>query len=222
MNSILDYYPGNTLLHRINPILKLLIAFAVCAVCFITQSHFVVFGMLALTVLVAFIYSAGKWAVSVIKSLLIFSLILFVVQTLTIGSGNILLELPLGIRITDKGLLFSLLFVLRLITSALPLALMLRFTRGIELANALHKNLRVPFKYAFALSSAVRFIPDFADEMKEIIEVQTARGVELDTKGVFKKLKLILPLCVPLLLNSVRKAETAAISAELRGVNLRR
>jgi energy-coupling factor transport system permease protein len=57
--------------------------------------------------------------------------------------------------------------------------------------------------------------------MTGIMEAQIARGVEFDTGNFFKKIRLLLPLCVPLLVSSVRKIEGSAISAELRGFNLR-
>ena len=58
--------------------------------------------------------------------------------------------------------------------------------------------------------------------MAGIMEAQTARGVAFDTKNILKKIGLIFPLCVPLLITSVRKIEGAAISAELRGFNCRK
>jgi energy-coupling factor transport system permease protein len=218
---MLDYQPGGSLLHRMNPILKLLIALLICVACFVTPLHLVVLSGLFVTLLMAAVCGCGKWALGVVKSLAVLSIIIFVIQALCIQNGTALITLPLGVKITDAGLSFSALFVLRLIASALPLALMLRVTKGIDLANALNRNLRVPFKYAFAVSTAIRFIPAFADEMNEIMEAQTARGVALDAKGL-KKLRLLIPLCVPLMLSCVRKAQTAAISAELRGASLRK
>jgi energy-coupling factor transport system permease protein len=57
--------------------------------------------------------------------------------------------------------------------------------------------------------------------MSGIMEAQTARGVQFDTRNFFRKVGLLLPLCVPLLISSVRRIEVSAISAELRGFNLR-
>ena len=53
------------------------------------------------------------------------------------------------------------------------------------------------------------------------MEAQTARGVEYDTKNPLKKLRLMLPLCVPLLLSSVSKTDATALAAEQRGFYLR-
>ena len=53
------------------------------------------------------------------------------------------------------------------------------------------------------------------------MEAQTARGVEFDQGGIVNKIQLMVPLCVPLLVSSVRKTNSAAIAAEVRGFNLR-
>lgn len=58
------------------------------------------------------------------------------------------------------------------------------------------------------------------NDMAGIMEAQTARGVEFDG-SLAKKLRLMMPLCVPLLVSSVRKTNSAAIAAEVRGFNLR-
>ena len=68
--------------------------------------------------------------------------------------------------------------------------------------------------------STVHFIPVFMNDMAGIMEAQTARGVEFDG-GLVKKVRLMVPLCVPLLVSSVRKTNSAAIAAEVRGFNLR-
>jgi energy-coupling factor transport system permease protein len=120
-----------------------------------------------------------------------------------------------------EGLRFSLLFVLRFVAATMPLTLMFSVTQMGDISNVLNLYLRIPYKYTFALTTAMRFIPLFSDEMAGIMEAQIARGVEFDTKNFFKKLRLLLPLCVPLLISSVRKIEGAAISAELRGFNFR-
>ena len=99
--------------------------------------------------------------------------------------------------------------------------MVLAVTRISDLANALVQVLHLPYKYAFTLTTAIRFIPQFLEEMGGIMEAQTARGVEFDTKNAFRKLGLMLPLCAPLLISSVRRSEATAVAAEVRGFRLR-
>lgn len=111
--------------------------------------------------------------------------------------------------------------VLRLIGATMPLALLLSVTQMSDLSGVLVQRLHVPYKYAFTLTTAIRFIPVFADSLSGIMEAQTARGVEFDAGGIVRKVRLMVPLCVPLLVSSVRKTNSAAIAAEVRGFNLR-
>ena len=132
------------------------------------------------------------------------------------------MNLPFNLYITDTGLKFSIMLVLRLVGATMPLVIILTVTRMSDLTNVMVQKLHIPYKYTFAFITALRFIPIFENEMTGIIEAQTARGVEFDTKNPVKKLKLLLPLCVPLLISSVKRIEGSAISAELRGFNLRK
>jgi energy-coupling factor transport system permease protein len=81
--------------------------------------------------------------------------------------------------------------------------------------------LRLPYKYAFTITTALRFIPIFTNEMGLIMEAQMARGVEFDTKNPIKKLALVLPLSAPLLISSVGRTNYIAMAAEVRGFYLR-
>ncbi|MDR3345453.1 MAG: energy-coupling factor transporter transmembrane protein EcfT [Oscillospiraceae bacterium] len=219
---MLTYYPGKTFLHRLDPTLKVLFAFTISTACFVFANIFVLLGILLFEFLLALSCGLWKWGLRSILGLLKLCALLFVIQILTYGDGDVLLRLYGDWVITFEGAEIGLILTLRITASALPLALMLRVTKPTALANSLYRYLHIPYKYAFAFGMAMRFIPIFAEEMAEIMEAQTARGVELDTRSFFKKIRLLMPLCVPLLLSSVRKIETATISAELRGFGLRK
>ena len=104
---------------------------------------------------------------------------------------------------------------------AKKLALLLSVTQMSDLSGVLVQRLHVPYKYAFTLTTAIRFIPVFANSLSGIMEAQTARGVAFDTKNPFRKLGLILPLCMPLLISSVGRIHDTAAAAEMRGFTLR-
>ncbi|MDR3280900.1 MAG: energy-coupling factor transporter transmembrane protein EcfT [Synergistaceae bacterium] len=221
MRGFLDYVSGDSVPHRLNPMTKLALAFVLCAACFMTKDHMLVGGVIVCNLCLAAMAGVFDRSARVFLSLLKLAFILFVMQVFFVRQGNVLLTLPKGFYITDEGISFSLLFAMRMIAAAMPLTLMLSITRMSDLSNALVKFLHIPYKYTFVLTTAIRFIPLFSDEMIGIMEAQTARGVEFDTRSFIKKVRLLLPLCVPLLISSVRRIETGAISAELRGFNLR-
>lgn len=64
-------------------------------------------------------------------------------------------------------------------------------------------------------------MPLFTSEFHDIEDAQRSRGVEYDTRNIVKKVQLVAPLFVPLLTSSLRKVDAGAVSAEMRGFNLR-
>lgn len=222
MGGFLDYVPGDSLLHRLNPLTKILLSVSLCAACFVSGNPLFVLGILVVSLVLA--YSAGifRRALRMVTALMKFSILLFLVQVLVIRDGNVLFTLLPGLPITDMGVMFSLLFVLRMIAATLPLAIMLSVTQVSDLSGMLVEKLHVPYKYVFALTTSMRFIPIFALEAADIMAAQTARGVDFDSKNFLRKVRLILPLCVPLLLSSVERIDRGAISAELRGFSMRK
>ena len=154
------------------------------------------------------------------KAVFAFSLILAVLLVLTTPQGDVLVQLPWG-YIGTGSLLAAATTIVRLEAAAIPLFLTFYVTKINDLSNSVVKVLHVPYRYASTFASTVHFIPVFMNDMKGIMEAQTARGVEFDTGGIVNKVRLMVPLCVPLLVSSVRKTNSAAIAAEVRGFNLR-
>ncbi len=216
MRGILEYSAGDSVIHGMNPLTKIFIALCICVASYSADNLIFLAALLALNLLIGAAAGIFKKALAVTVGLGKICLFLFLLQLLFIRDGRVLF-----LFVTDTGVYVAARLVLRLMSACIPLALMLNVTRMNDLANALVKVLHMPYKYAFTLTTAIRFIPLFLAEMSGIMEAQTARGVEFDTVGFFKKLKLILPLCVPLLMISVHKVDGTAVSAEVRGFHLR-
>jgi energy-coupling factor transport system permease protein len=187
-----------------------------CVAAFVSSSIVFLLALLALSIGLGFLGGIRKKTLALTWALVRVSAFLFVLQVLFIRTGT-----PVFLFVTDEGLITAFRVVLRLMDATMPLALMLALTRMNDLANALVKVVRLPYRYAFTLTTALRFIPVFTDEMSAIMESQTARGVDFDTKNPLRKLGLMMPLCVPLLITSVGRTGQAAMAAEVRGFYLR-
>lgn len=216
MNGILEYIPGDSIIHRANPITKLALALGVCASAFISDRILYLLLLLLVNLGIGAIGGAFKKAVSVLKAMGKAAILLIILQVLFIRSGN-----TIFLFVTDEGIVSAIKIALRLMDATMPLVLVLAMTQMTDLANALVAVLHLPYKYAFTLITAMKFIPLFVSELRGIMEAQTARGVEFDAKGIVKRVQLTLPLCIPLLLTSVRKADANAMAVELRGFYLR-
>ena len=219
MKGFLEYVPGDSVLHRMNPVAKLAAAFLLVIACFAT-GNFVLLALLAvLDVALAAQCKMLPQTLGLARAVALFSLVLALIALLFTPQGDVLVQMPWG-YIGTESVIAAALIVVRLVVCAVPLFLVFYVTKLTDMANALVKVLHVPYKYAFTFMSTVHFVPVFMNDMSGITEAQTARGVEFDG-GIAKKIRLMMPLCVPLLVSSVRKTNSAAIAAEVRGFNLR-
>ena len=216
MVNVIDYVPGATVLHRLNPVAKLALASGIIIATFLAASYPALVGLLVITLALGAYAGVFRRLASLLKVLLPLAAIMLVLQMIFVQGGERLVGF-----VTSEGLVTGSKACLRLLGVALPLVLVLTVTKLTDLANACVEILHVPYRYAFAFTTALRFVPLFGQEMNAIMEAQTARGVEYDTKNPIKKLQLMLPLCIPLLISSVGKTDATALAAEQRGFYLR-
>ena len=216
MVNVIDYVPGATVLHRLNPVAKLALASGIIIATFLAASYPALVGLLVITLALGAYAGVFSRLASLLKVLLPLAAVMLVLQMIFVQGGE-----RLAGFVTSEGLVTGSKACLRLLGVALPLVLVLTVTKLTDLANACVEILHVPYRYAFAFTTALRFVPLFGQEMNAIMEAQTARGVEYDTKNPIKKLQLMLPLCIPLLISSVGKTDATALAAEQRGFYLR-
>lgn len=132
-------------------------------------------------------------------ALFVFAVFLAVVQLL--GGGSLQSAYVTGLRM----LCMTVVFIILLTTTRLQ-----------DLTAALVKQVKIPYEYAFMFTAALRFVPDFIAESKAVQEAQACRG--FTTKGnIFKKIKNYMSVIQPLMLKSLGRSETMALSLELRG-----
>ena len=228
MKGFLDYLQGNSILHKIHPLTKLFVAALLCASAFVSSNFFFLTGLILFDIMLSVIGEGKthsglfKRTLGVFKGLFKMSLFLFILQVLLIRQGKVIISITSNYGITDIAIRNGLLLVMRLTAATLPLSVLISVINLNDLSNTLVQELHVPYKYAFTLTSAIRFIPVFSSEMSGIMESQKARGVDFDVKNPFKKIGMILPLCFPLLMGAVRKIEFTAKAAELRGFYFRK
>ena len=216
MLNVIDYVPGRTVLHRLNPVVKLALASAIVIATFLAESWAALGGLLALTLALGAYAGVSSRLFGLLKVLTPIALIMLALQVAFVRGGDAVLLFA-----TSEGIASGGRACLRLVGVALPLVLMLTVTKLTDLANASVEVLHIPYRYAFTFTTALRFVPVFTQEMNAIMEAQTARGVQFDTKNPFKKLTLMLPVCIPLLVTSVKKTDATALAAEQRGFYLR-
>ncbi len=131
--------------------------------------------------------------------LMVFAVILGAVQW--IGGGSLESAYVTGLRM----LAMTLVFIMLLTTTRLQ-----------DLTAALVTQLHIPYAYAFMFTAALRFVPDFLAENKAVLEAQACRGLQM-RGNVLKRMALYLNVVQPMVLKSLSRSETMALSLELRG-----
>lgn len=219
--NLLNYMPGDGFLHRLNPVTKLLVAFLYGVACILCNSIPGEIGFIILMILISASAGIGKRAIKLTEILLVLGILMFLLQLFFVRDGAALLVVGDYTLITTGGLVSACLLSLRVVATMLPLMLLFAITQMNDLCNALVQKAHMPYRYAFIVTTAFRFVPLFTTEFHDIQDAQKARGVDFETKNIVRKVQLIAPLCVPLLVSSLQKVSSSAISAEMRGFNFR-
>ena len=216
MNAVLQYVPGKSFFHKLHPLTKLFWAVLTGILCFICQDVWFLGGIALINILIFFMCKIVREGKSVLKMFMIISIFLLFFTVFFNREGNIIFEYRF-ILITNEGITQGLIMTFRMLGALLPISIMIMLTPANDLAAAVVRYLKIPYKYAFAVTATLRFIPTLTGEMNQIIQAQTARGCDLDKGSPIKKFRRVIPLTVPLLSSSIKKTEQMAISLEVRG-----
>ncbi|MDR3263375.1 MAG: energy-coupling factor transporter transmembrane protein EcfT [Clostridiales bacterium] len=222
-----QYYPADSIVHRLDPRTKLLFTFFYIVAIFFIKSPLGYAGVAVYAV--AIIFAARIPVRTVLKSLkAVIFLLLFtmILNVFFYKDGEVLIEFW-KIKITVEGLFFSFTMALRLILLVMGTSLLTFTTTPTALTDAIEGLLK-PLKYiginvhdlAVIMSIALRFIPSIQEETEKIISAQKARGAEFDTGNIFKKAKAMLPILIPLFISSFRRADELALALDARCYNL--
>lgn len=220
--TIGQYFPSNSLLHKTDPRVKLILLMASLILIFCTFNY-VSISIMIVFVLMAIVVS-GVPLKLYIKSLKTIILIMIFTSLLNIfnDEGNVLFEFGF-ISITDVGVNNTIFISIR-ITCLLLLSAIFTFTTlPTDLTDSVEKLLS-PLKIfrinvsdiAMMMTIAIRFIPTLLEETEKIINSQKSRGADFDSKNIFQKVRSLTSIVVPLLAMSFKRAYELAIAMESR------
>ncbi|NCC66701.1 MAG: energy-coupling factor transporter transmembrane protein EcfT [Clostridia bacterium] len=218
-----QYFPGETVVHRLDPRTKLIFVLAYIVALFVAKSwisYAVLLAVLAAAVAVSRIPPSTMFRG--LKPLTIIIVFTAVINILYNKAGSTLCSFWV-ITITDAGLIkagFMIARIMMLILSSLlvtytttPMAL----TDGIELLFNPLKKIGAPVhEFAMMMSIALRFIPTLIEEADKIMSAQKARGADFETGKLLDRAKALLPLLIPLFVSAFRRADELATAMESR------
>ncbi|MGN0967793.1 MAG: energy-coupling factor transporter transmembrane component T family protein [Oscillospiraceae bacterium] len=217
-----QYFPGNTVIHRMDPRAKLLFTILYIVALFLAKSliaYLVLIVVLAVCVAVSRIKPSALF-----KGMkpIFFLVIITGLLNLFYTSGDPIWQWGF-LKITVEGIWAAVFMILRIVMLICCTFLLTYTTSPIMLTDGLEnllgplKKIKVPVhELSMMMSIALRFIPTLIEETDKIMSAQRARGADFDTGNLFQKAKALVPLLVPLFVSSFRRADELAIAMECR------
>ncbi len=217
-----QYFPGNTVIHRLDPRTKLLLTVLYIIALFLAKflvTYAILLAALALWIAVSKVkLKAILRGMKPILFILIFTGLLNIFYT----PGEPLWQWGF-LKISAEGLWAAFFMVLRILMLIACTFLLTYTTSPIMLTDGLErlldplKKLHVPVhELAMMMSIALRFIPTLIEETDKIMSAQKARGADFETGGLLDKAKALVPLLVPLFISAFRRADELAVAMECR------
>ena len=222
--TIGQHFPGNSVLHRCDPRLKLVGTIAYIVVLFVASNPL---GIALSLALLALLYTVAQIPYRLIlKSLKPIVPIIIFTAVLNLffitGEGEPLVRLWI-FSIYEEGVSYAVLMAVRVVALIAGTSLLTYTTSPIVLTDAIESLLRPLQKLHFPvhelammMTIALRFIPTLIEEPEKIMNAQKARGAMLDTGKFTQRIKALVPILIPLFISAFRRADELAMAMECR------
>lgn len=224
--TIGQYFPGNSPIHKLDPRIKIVITFLYIISLFICKS-FLPLTVLTVLVILAVVVSKipFKTVFNGLKMILFLVCFTAFLQIFYNDKGNVLWK-PFDrfdFTVTDAGVFSALFITVRVVSLILIGSLLINTTSPTMLTDAIERLLS-PLKLikvnvhslAMMMTIALRFIPTLIEEIDIIMSAQKARGALLETGTLKERAKALVPVFIPLFVNSFRRAYELAFAMECR------
>ena len=217
-----QFFPGSSIVHRLDPRCKLLLTIVYIAALFTAESYVSYAVMLIITgVCIALSRIQLKVILRGLKPLWII-IALTAVLNMFFTPGRELVSFW-KITVTYEGLIRAVFMVLRITMLIAGTFLLTYTTSPIALTDAMEilfgplKKLKVPVhEMSMMMSMALRFIPTLIEETDKIMSAQKARGADFESGNLIARAKALVPILVPLFISAFRRADELATAMECR------
>jgi energy-coupling factor transport system permease protein len=217
-----QFFPGRSVVHRLDPRTKLVLLIAYIVALFVSSgwvAYLVCFAFLALAIAISSIPLK-----SIFRGMkpLIFILVFTGLLNIFFTPGEEIWSFGF-VKITKEGLIQAAKMVLRILMLITATFLLTYTTSPIALTDGLEsllgplKTIRVPVhELSMMMCIALRFIPTLIEETDKIMSAQKARGADFESGNLFERVKALVPILVPLFISAFRRADELATAMECR------
>ena len=222
--TIGQHFPGNSLVHRFDPRLKLVLTIAYIVLLFAASNPLgLTLSILFLAVMYRVAKIPGKMILKSLKPILPIVVFTAVLNLFFVsGEGEPLVHIGF-LTIYAEGVRYAVLMAVRVMALIAGTSLLTYTTSPISLTDGLEsllgflKKIKVPVhELSMMMSIALRFIPTLIEETDKIMNAQKARGAQLDTGKMTDRVKALVPVLIPLFISAFRRADELAMAMECR------
>jgi energy-coupling factor transport system permease protein len=212
--EVFQYIDGDTFVHKLNPLVKILFSVFVIVAGIINSDPLVLILLMGIPIVALMTAGMTKDVINQGKMLLVVFGVMILITVLTVRSGEMYSLGGIGLATYD-GFLAGVLISLRLGAMFFSFLLLVTTTRPGDLVNTLVSRMHFPMDYTLMIMITMRFIPTLQVEAKKISEAQAVRGFK--PAGISDMSRIIGPTITPLLSNSIGRAGSLGHVIELRG-----
>ena len=221
--TIGQYFPGKSVIHRLYSRVKLVLDLLYLVILFTAQSYTgLLLGMLFMVLCYMLARIKLVMILKSVKPILPLMIFTGVLNLFFIKGETPLFQWGI-ISIYPEGVDTALFMLIRVLTLIIGMSLLTYTTSPIMLTDAIErllsplKKIHVPVhELSMMMTIALRFIPTLVEETDKIMSAQKARGAEMDTGGLIKKAKSLIPVLIPLFVSAFKRANELATAMECR------
>ena len=217
-----QYSPSNGILHKLDARIKILLLIAYIVIIFCSFNLFAL-GLVVLFAITTVILSRVpvKMFLKSLKTIIIIVLITSILN-LFYGSGEPLCQWWI-FTITLNGIFNAITVTLRIICLVIVSSALTFTTSPTDMTDGLEKLMKPltvfhisVHEIAMMMTIALRFVPTLLEETDKIMSAQKARGADMESGNLVKRIKALIPILVPLFVSSFRRAYDLAMAMECR------
>lgn len=221
--TIGQYYKADSVVHRMDPRIKILLSVWLIVVIFICKNVFS-FALMFSLVLISILFSKVplKMYLKSLKPIIPIVIFTCIINLFYLRGGDVLLQFW-KIKITEQGVQTGVFMSLRIITLIMASSILTYTTVPAMLTDAIEKLLS-PLKklhvdvhsLAMMMTLALRFIPLLIDEIERITNAQKARGADFESGNILSRIKALIPILIPLFVSAFSRAYELAFAMSCR------
>ncbi len=218
-----QFVAGNSFIHRLDPRTKIAMMILYIAMTFLVkQIYFLTIPFFYLVLELVLSKISLKYILNSLKPIRFLLIFMFILNLFFTKGEHVWLDLGFW-KLTGEAVLQSFFLSVRIILLVAGASMLTLTTSPIALTDGLERLLaplkifRFPaHELAMMMTIALRFVPTLMDESEKIRNAQMSRGADFESGNVFRRVKSMIPILIPLFVSSFRKADELAIAMESR------